>query len=252
MSAPLTLLRLQPDLQALARWATATRQSVLDDDVGYLLHGAMQATLGDLAPRPFALRTRDGVAELLGYSGADPAALRRVLQLPAVDVLAAAALGLTGMSMNVLPVDWRTGERLSFEVRVAPVVRSRSVRAGAVVEVDAAWHQSFAQDRLGDREPAYGRWLARELARDGAALLRGWQLHAFGLARIARRGQRADGDDRRRGLAQGLLPDLTVRGELTIQQPAAFSALLARGLGRHRAFGFGCLMLAPAGTLHRG
>jgi CRISPR system Cascade subunit CasE len=45
-----------------------------------------------------------------------------------------------------------------------------------------------------------------------------------------------------------LLPDLTVRGQLRIKQPLAFQALLARGLGRHRSFGFGCLLLAPPGA----
>ena len=252
MSLPaLTLLRLQPDLQALLRWAAATRQRALRDDAGYLLHGAMQSALGDLAPRPFVLRRRAGTSELLGYAQAEPEALRRALQLPPADVQAAAALGLEGLSMRALPADWRAGERLSFEVRVAPVVRSRSVRPGAVAEVDAAWHPSYAADQPGDRVAAYGRWLAHELARDDAARLSDWQMHAFALARIARRGQRADGSARPRDLARGLLPDLTARGELTVQQPAAFTALLARGLGRHRAFGFGCLLLAPAGALHR-
>lgn len=251
MTARLTLLRLRPDLQALARWAAGTRQRALRDDAGYLLHGAMRAALGELAPQPFVLRRRGDEAELLGYTGAEPAALRRALQLAPADAQAAAVLGLGDVSMSTLPADWRPGERLSFEVRAAPVVRSRSAQPGAVVEVDAAWHDSFAQDRPGDRVGAYGRWLARELARDGAARLCDWQMQAFALTPMARRGQRVGGDDRPRGLARGLLPDLTARGELEIEQPDAFSALLARGLGRHRAFGFGCLLLAPAGALHR-
>lgn len=250
-ASPLTLLRLQPDMQALARWASATQQPALRDDAGYLLHGAMAAALGELAPQPFAVRRRGEHVEVVGYTCAGPEALQRALQLPPADARAAAALGLRDVAMDQLPGDWRRGERLSFEARVAPVVRSRSARPGAVVEVDAAWHPSFAQDRPGDRVHAYGQWLARELSRDGAALLQDWQLHAFALARIARRGQRAAGDSRPRGLAHGLLPDLTVRGELLVQEPAAFGALLARGLGRHRAFGYGCLLLAPAGALHR-
>lgn len=250
-SPPLTLLRLQPDMGALARWAAATRQAALREDAGYLLHGAMQAALGELAPRPFTVRRRADRVEVIGYTCAEPDALQRALQLPPADTQAADALGLRDMAMDTLPADWRRGERLSFEARVAPVVRSRSARPGTVVEVDAAWHESFAQDRPGDRMHAYGQWLARELARQGAALLNDWQLHAFALARIARRGQRAAGDTRPRGLAHGLLPDLTARGELIVQEPAAFDALLARGLGRHRAFGYGCLLLAPAGVLHR-
>jgi len=33
-----------------------------------------------------------------------------------------------------------------------------------------------------------------------------------------------------------------------VQDPQAFAALLARGLGRHRSFGYGCLLLAPPGA----
>ena len=38
----------------------------------------------------------------------------------------------------------------------------------------------------------------------------------------------------------------TVEGTLTVGDPDAFSRLLARGIGRHRAFGFGMLLLRPA------
>ena len=153
------------------------------------------------------------------------------------------------MVAKAMPTQWREGERLSFEVRVAPVVRSRSARPDAIVEVDAAYHASLAGEAPGDREQAYGRWLQRELARGGAAALQGWRSHAFGLTRVARRAQ-AEAGVVGRSLSQGLLPDLTVRGELTVGDGAAFAALLARGLGRHRAFGYGCLLLAPAGVLH--
>jgi len=35
-------------------------------------------------------------------------------------------------------------------------------------------------------------------------------------------------------------------GVLQVRDSAAFAALLARGIGRHRAFGFGMLLLKPA------
>ena len=37
-----------------------------------------------------------------------------------------------------------------------------------------------------------------------------------------------------------------MRGILTITDAAAFSNLLARGVGRHRAYGYGMLLLRPA------
>lgn len=250
-SQSLTLVRLQPEMAGLSRWIAATGQRALADDIGYAVHAALQATLGTLAPQPFVLRHRHDAMELLGYSRASSEDIRRALQLPATDPQAAAALDLSTLALSALPTDWRSGERFSFEARVAPVVRSRTTPRGGVVEVDAAWHDSLVEGRPGDRSHAYGRWLARELAREGAAQLLGWRSHSFALTRVARRGQRADHDDGERALARGLLPDLTARGELAVCDGFAFARLLARGLGRHRAFGYGCLLLAPSGVLHR-
>ena len=45
------------------------------------------------------------------------------------------------------------------------------------------------------------------------------------------------------------VPDAWLRGHLEIRDGEAFSALLQRGVGRHRAFGYGCLLIAPRGVL---
>ena len=37
-----------------------------------------------------------------------------------------------------------------------------------------------------------------------------------------------------------------MQGILTVTDSAAFAALLARGVGRHRAYGYGMLLLRPA------
>ncbi len=42
-------------------------------------------------------------------------------------------------------------------------------------------------------------------------------------------------------------PDVIFSGELIILRPEQFSDLLKRGVGRHRAFGFGMLLLRPTG-----
>lgn len=250
--APTLLMRTHPDLGALARWAAATGQRALREDPGYALHAALKATLGAAAPKPFALVQRADGCQFVGYVQAERAAAERALQLAAdTDPGAAAALGLDrdDVVVKTMPADWRTGERLDFEARVAPIVRSRAAGAdGGWAEVDAAFHPSFAGDTPGDRAAAHQRWLARELARDGAATLLHGHATGFRLAPIARRGAEASGQRTGRHTRNGLLPDLTVRGQLRVENPQAFSALLARGLGRHRSFGFGCLLLAPPGS----
>lgn len=249
---PLLMLRLVPDLGALARWSAATGQRALRGDAGYALHAALRATLGELSPKPFALLQRPGSIQLIGYTHAPADELAQAMaQASLTDPVAAAALGLDkpeGNLVKPMPAHWREGDRLSFEVRVAPVVRSRSAQGGGYPEVDAAFHPDFAGEVLGDREAAHARWLARELGRDGAALLDSHRTVAFRLTLIARRTFAAGKGRTPRDTHSGLLPDLTVRGQLRVANTAAFPALLARGLGRHRSFGFGCLLLAPPGA----
>jgi CRISPR system Cascade subunit CasE len=251
-TSPLHLLRLMPDMAALARWVAATGQRALQEDTGYALHAALRAAFGDAAPKPFALLERPGSLQLIGYSRKPAELLERALsQAEISDPGAAAALGLSppqGALIRQMPPTWRAGEHLSFEVRVAPVVRSRQQPGGGYPEIDAAFHPDFASAAAGDREAAHRAWLARELSRGGAASLVSARALSFRLSPIARRHALADGQRSRRTTQPGLLPDLTVRGQLQVREPLAFDALLARGLGRHRSFGFGCLLLAPPGA----
>lgn len=249
---PLQLLRLLPDLAALARWVAATGQRALQDDTGYALHAALRASLGELAPKPFALLERPGSLQLIGYSCRSTEALELALaQAQTTDPGAARALGLDQPANTVIkamPTRWREGDRMSFEVRVAPVVRSRQQSGGGYPEIDVAFHPDHAADVGGSREAAHRAWLERELGRGGAASLLAARVLSFRLTPIARRHAQAAGRRSGRSTQQGLLPDLCVRGQLQLNDPVAFNALLARGLGRHRSFGYGCLLLAPPGA----
>lgn len=251
-TVPLHLLRTLPDMAALARWAAATGQRVLQADHGYALHAALRATLGDLAPKPFALLERPAALQLIGYCRHDATDLQRAMaQAEISDPGAAVALGLCraeDIVIKPMPARWRNGERLSFEVRVAPVVRSRQQPGGGYPEIDVAVHPAYAVAAGGDREAAYRAWLARELARGGAATLLSSRTLGFRLVPIARRQTHAGGHSPGRRSRGGMLPDLCVRGQLQVNDPLAFDALLARGLGRHRSFGYGCLLLAPPGA----
>jgi len=257
VAPPLLMLRFIPDMAALGHWVAATGQRALRDDAGYALHAVLRATLGQCAPKPFAFLQRPGSAQLIGYSTAPlPALMQAIEQGPITDPGAARALGLDrpgDVVIKPMPSIWTRSQILSFETRVAPIVRSRTAAGpgGAYPEIDAAFHPEFASDKPGDRAAAHGRWLAKELARGGAATLQAHRAVAFQLAPMARRNQRVQGSQPQRAARDthnGLLPDLMVRGQLRVDDASAFNHLLARGLGRHRSFGFGCLLLAPAGA----
>lgn len=247
----LTLVKLRPDGAALARWAAASGVAAFKDDLGYAAHAASKAVFGDLAPKPFALRQRAGDLEMIGYCAASVDELSRVASLQIHDDVAAHALGVDGMVAKPMPLDWAAGERFSFECRVVPTRRTRQATSGRYVELDAAIPEPGAQGDF-DRDAAYGAWLSKELSRFSAARLTGFAPFAFRLTPTARRTHAAQGSAApgARRMARGLVPDLVARGELEVVDPSGFQEALRRGLGRHRAFGYGCLLLAPRGVLY--
>lgn len=249
---PLYLLHTQPDARLLAAWmarhnARHARQSA---DLGDALHGLLRAAFGEHAPQPF--RYLDERQGLLAYTPLDTQAM--AVQVALADPLAAQTLGLgacsthEGYRLRPFPAQWTQGQVLGFEVRVRPTVR------GAQGEQDAFLHAvSLAGGKEGapvEREAVYAQWLREHLAlRDGASPqpwqgaveLLDVQLSTFARSKIVRRTQATADQDRKGYAIEG--PDATLKGRLRITDPTAFAHLLRRGVGRHRAFGFGMLLL---------
>ena len=243
----LSLIQFDPDREAFGRWATlqerrlGLKPGADAPDAGYAWHALLTAAFGKLAPRPFVDRQRLRSNFLLGYTTVKTDQLRAKSEL---DGLAQAALSLDRMKMTQMPEDWRAGQSLSFEVRCRPIVRTRRfARSGKIDEMDAAVHAAIDNPGV-DREQVYAGWLARELGRENACRLEQVHMASFQRKRILRRNQ---GGERSPKLIEG--PEAWMVGRLVIEQPAAFKALLSRGLGRHRAFGFGCLIVAQTGVL---
>lgn len=237
----LHMLQLQPDMAASMRWAGT--QGLLEsrsDDLGYVWHALLAAVFGPLAPKPFALVEHPGrSATLLGYAAHDAPALRDHAALFAFPDAAAAA-GVTGLASKAMPDRFREGQRLGFSVRIRPIVRVDGAGGRATVrERDAFLHAiaDVPSTTLIDRSAIYRDWLVRQLAGGGAAADT-VSLDAIRRTRVVRRGR-----DRRLSAPEG--PDVTASGVLHVTDPDLFAALLARGVGRHRAFGFGMLLLRP-------
>ena len=257
----LALVRLAPDLDRLARAAAAHGLIGAGGDFGYALHAALAAGFGDMAPKPFLLRADIERSEVLGYARADPAELRATARLPAIGLAdLIEPLRLEDIEVRELPVDWAAGRRLDFETRVRPVVRTRlQGRHGPTRERDAFLEALDNQEPPPTaapphrgwpfRENIYTQWLARELGRGNAARLEVAKLVTFRRTRVLRRPVRP-GEGRRRIESEG--PDAVLRGRLQIEDGAGFGELLRRGIGRHRAFGFGMLLLVPSGRLIHG
>lgn len=261
----LHLVRLPVNGRALAAFAVANRAS--DDDGGYALHLALRRRFGEAGPQPFRFFAEHRAGpHLLGYAGGADA-LAEAAALPALDPLLAPVFA-GPPELQPMPTDWRAGQRLGFEVRARPVVRFGGRVRAARRERPGAWQNRAGEidafvaacERAGavedgnppaSREAVYRDWLARRL--DGAATLERSNLTLLRRATTRRRRHAkpgapdgADGAPVRDkpALTQTEGPDAVIAGTLVIADPAAFSHLLARGVGRHAAFGYGMLLLS--------
>lgn len=240
----LYLFHTRPDPQRLAAWAARRRLLDSQGDLGYALHALLHAIFGADAPRPF--RYIDAEQGLLAYSQWNTAELVQRAALSDPD--AAAALGLAqtlhspGLSVRPFPTTWAPGHELGFEVRLRPVIREG--KSGRERDAFlAAIEKAPGVER--DRGAVYVQWLREVLARQGGAELIGANVMRYQLIGVARRTQRQGAEVGRQSRSVSG-PDVVFSGQLRVKDSQAFSLLIAKGMGRHRAFGFGLLMLRSA------
>jgi CRISPR system Cascade subunit CasE len=252
MSPPLHLVRLAVDARSLYAFARRSRAAARDYDVGYAMHAFLAALFDHgadedarVAPRPFHIANPNATTlDVLGYSGLDHRALAERAKTFA-DPLAWDVCNLDRMVSKPMPSMFEAGKRLGFAARVCPIRRiaKRGPMQRDRAEVDAFLAKSWevGPDVLLDRRDVYRDWLDEELAKEGAAKVLDAAMTSFHLGRIHRRTQ---GEERKGHRSER--PDVGFEGELEILDAAAFARRLARGVGRHRSFGFGMLLLRPA------
>ena len=243
------------DMRAFSRWAGQRgllRHGAFDAD--YALHILLSAMFGKRALQPFRLfwseRRRSG--SLYAYADAHHEALQEIAEAAAPpDCLA--PLNPDGLRSKPMPSAFAAGRRLGFDLRVRPVRRLRrdlrDPQAGTDMlqgrEVDAfrlavvqrfpdGWRKrgGMAAQTGVSRESIYAAWLSERLA--GAANVEQCRLSSFSRSRAIR------GDGRG---PEG--PDATLQGVLAVQAAEPFVWRLREGVGRHRAYGYGMLLLRP-------
>lgn len=247
MNEPLYLMHCVPDLARLTLWAQRHGWLTRQGDLGYALHALLRSAFGDMAPQPFAYQGER--AGLLGYTRHAPESLADAAALALPDV--AAALGLQagpmcpGLSVRAMPSHWRSGQVLGFEVCLRPT--QRNGRSGLERDVFlCAVEQPRSPDAAPpQREAVYLDWLAAQFTRHAGAKVLDASVTGFMLSDVVRRQQAGAGNGERAKRHIGG-PEARFAGLLEVDDPQAFAAGLARGLGRHRAFGFGMVLLKPA------
>ena len=241
MIATLHMIQLELNRRATLEFAHRHDLPMLDGDLGYLLHTVMREAFQQDAPHPFAVTgSAKGVIQVLGYASAGEETLRDNLRSFARPELMH-LVDPSRVASKPMPEAWVPGRRLAFEVRACPVLRQRRPQdrsRGREMDVYQAAAEKAGREATGGRERVYREWIVTQLARGGAVSDVAARLARFHRRRLVRR-------NARRELAASEKPDATFRGEFTVADPAAFAALLHRGVGRHRAFGLGMVLLRP-------
>jgi CRISPR system Cascade subunit CasE len=239
------LIELPIALRDLHQWAGRRELARQGYDEGLALHHLLGEAFGPAALQPFRLMVapRARVGTVYAYASQDAETLR-----------CQAATSLTPAVAEVMALDrlrslprpssgWVVGQRLGFDLRLRPVVRLASALSGQDengapvsfrkgAEVDA-FLARILRGEAATREAVYLDWLAERLASTASLDRAASRLASFQRSVIRRDGRRLEG------------PDAVIHGTLTIVDPAAFAAMLARGVGRHRAYGYGMVLLRP-------
>lgn len=244
MAEPLRMARVPLDGAALVEVARRRGLPTRELDLGYTAHCALTELFGELAPRPFSLQPTTGRWQpVLGYTTADAKALRARAELGADPWLFERVVDWAELATKPMPSAWSAGQRLGFRVETVPVGRAAKAHAhhreGAEVDVFLLRCREAGEGVRVDREEVYRDWLTGQLARHGGARVTELRVEAYKRERFTRRTQ---GEGRRSHLSER--PRVTFRGALEVTDPAGFDALLRRGVGRHRAFGLGMLLLS--------
>jgi CRISPR system Cascade subunit CasE len=93
-----------------------------------------------------------------------------------------------------------------------------------------------------DRSEVYAQWLRELLVRQGGAELVDAIVTRYRLLGVTRKTKKDGlGGARQSRIVSG--PDVVLTGQLRVTDPQSFAQILSRGVGRHRAFGFGLLLL---------
>ena len=224
-----------------SRWAGTQGRGLIGEhglDTGLAMHVLVSSVFpkGSVQPYRVIVPQRKVVGAFYAYTKAAPDELAEIAST-AIGPDSADVFNLDAMRSRPLP-NVAVGQRIGFDVRIRPTKRGRGHEADAYLMNGREWAmQKPPHKENGEsaptREKVYADWFAQRL--QGAAELRACRIAHFMQNRAA--------FGRNRNAIN--LPDATLHGDMTISDPAAFHEKLIAGVGRHKAYGYGMILLRP-------
>ena len=251
------LIYIPLNMRKFKRWAGRRgmiQRSVFDE--GLALHTLLSSVFGKSTLQPFRLFASDRriAATLYAYADLDAANLKETAEFTATpDCLE--VINTRQILSKQMRLDFPNGQILGFDVRVRPVRRlmndlldsqsGKTLTKGS--EIDAfrvhvlrlypnGWNNDTASSNRMEqsRSKIYIEWLIERLSDSTEIQLQNCHLVRFQRNRIYRnQGVSIEG------------PDACIQGSLTVKQSSEFAKKVCNGIGRHKAYGYGMLMLRP-------
>lgn len=238
----LYMIEIRPDIEALLRFlhGQGLLQGHSDEDLGYGVHAWLSAAFGTKAPKPWRLfHDRRRPTRILSYSNVHGEELAtHMAEFAEPAVAAVCREPQKTIASKVMPT-WQSGRRLGFEIVCCPV--GRKAKTGIEKDIFLIAADAAGDNKL-DRGHVYSDWAKERLEQNRAATVGEIHLAGFRLVRQLRQTDDQKGSRRHRQLTR---PWAMLRGELVVGDSVAFGDLLAKGIGRHRSFGYGMILLRP-------
>jgi CRISPR system Cascade subunit CasE len=254
----LSMIQIRLDAVGLAKFAqeqglspTWSKLKPWDEDMSYAVHAWLMAAFGDMAPKPFRFMTvlsrgrQSGRITLLAYMRFDPSLLRERALATADPLVLAASADPDVFTHKRLPEKWRQGAIYDFEVLACPVTRNENAEKDVFLRAVDRAKALGQKDGEVKRDEVYRDWLIKQLGASVSVGKDDVRVDGFRIASMFRKTQRTEEETKRKP-KQLRLPLALFTGTLKVANTDEFSALLARGVGRHRAFGCGMILLKPA------
>lgn len=208
-------------------------------DLGYLVHAYLGQTFGEHAPKLFAITRERNPMEVLAYTKADAQTLKSIA-LQKAPANRKKALDWDSFSTKPMPTHFPEGAHFFFRVRLCPVVRkargNQRLHRGAEQDLFLGAVEKNEQKKL-HRQEVYRTWLADKLSSTKAVRCLEVKIIQMRRSHFVRKNH----EGKLVPLRQR--PDVTFEGKLLVVDSEKLLHLLQRGIGRHKAFGFGMLLL---------
>lgn len=240
----------------LKGWSENRARTKLDRyDPGYALHMLLSAMFGKSILQPFRLlqSSHQSTATLYGYTRQDPEHLRDLAKTVAgPDDLT--ILDPDQMLWKQMPDRFKRGQMLGFDIRTKPIERVEATKRTQSGQRHSTFTERDYFPMYGQhREQCNGNGNGNGSAGNGTPRTREsdytcWLDHKLSTAaevvtcRLAAfyRGTAYRGRNR-----TVVGPDATLQGTLRIADPDEFRKKLEQGVGRHKAYGYGMMLLRP-------